>query len=105
MVNRRTLPPNIGSAVALLRDSDIRDARPYIFDTDFADGNVRQASYELTLLEARGLRFEELQHVSAWTDALALEVPAFNLRNGSNSYVVINPWQCCQLMVREQFTL
>jgi deoxycytidine triphosphate deaminase len=109
MANRRTLPKDIGYAAALLTDEGFRQAHKeqniFASEADYKESNVRQASYELTLQEVRELRFEQLKKVDGLGDPLALEVSAFKVTEGDQQYVIINPWQCCQLMVHEQIVL
>jgi deoxycytidine triphosphate deaminase len=108
---RRQLDAKYGAAISQLIDTDFREA----IGTDnllflnagvFSADRVKQASYELTLLDGRKLDFSPLDQSHGEPGPAQLELSAYNLvENGQVKAVVLNPWQCCLIRTREQLAL
>lgn len=107
--NPHLLPDSIGSQLFLLTDKAIKAAKAadYLFmgEEDFEIGRVRQASYELTLQAGRTLTGQELPTLPNQEAPGAQEGPAFHVDIGGERHLIVNPWQCCLLMVKEQIRL
>lgn len=109
----RTLSDEFGAAVSQLTDGDIKSAigeSNLIFQNHaiYSEERVKQASYELTLLDGRSLNYGPLPEYDETVAASASwrELSAYNLRaNGSVSKVVLNPFHCCLIRTREQIAL
>lgn len=107
----RQLDAKYGAAVSQLIDVDLRGA---IGDADlifsdkkfYSKDHVKQASYELTLLDGRNLDFSALDQSNGEPSAAQLELAAYNVvENGRVKALVLNPWQCCLIRTSEQLAL
>jgi deoxycytidine triphosphate deaminase len=111
-VQNRELSEEFGADLSQLIDADLRTAigdHKHIFLNSevFSANRVKQASYELTLLDGRNLDFGPLDQCDERNvNSTHQERPAYNVtKNGDIKALVVNPWQSCLIRTREQIAM